>query len=68
MDTNKNQENNLAFIDGQNLYLGTNSEDPAWEVDLAKFRQYLTKKYSVQKAYYFLGFVELQKITNKLSH
>lgn len=25
MNTNKNQENNLAFIDGQNLYLGTNS-------------------------------------------
>ncbi|MDD4606755.1 MAG: NYN domain-containing protein [Patescibacteria group bacterium] len=60
MNQNKNQENNLAFIDGQNLYMGTNSEDPedpAWEVDLAKFRQYLTRKYSVQKAYYFLGFV-----------
>lgn len=57
MNTNKNGENNLAFIDGQNLYMGTNSESPAWEVDLARFRQYLTEKYSVQKAYYFLGFV-----------
>lgn len=57
MNQNKNNGNNLAFIDGQNLYLGTNSEIPAWQVDLAKFRQYLTKKYSVQKAYYFLGFV-----------
>ena len=57
MDTNKNQENNLAFIDGQNLYLGTNSEDPAWEVDLAKFRVYLSQKYKIQRAYYFLGFV-----------
>ena len=54
----KNQENNLAFIDGQNLYLGTNSENPAWKVDLAKFRRYLTEKYFVQKAYYFLGFVD----------
>jgi uncharacterized LabA/DUF88 family protein len=54
----KNQENNLAFVDGQNLYMGTNSENPAWKIDLAKFRQYLTKKYSVQKAYYFLGFVD----------
>ena len=57
MNKNKNRENNLAFVDGQNLYLGTNSENPAWKVDLTKFRQYLTKKYSVQKAYYFLGFV-----------
>jgi len=57
MNKNKNSENNLAFVDGQNLYLGTNSENPAWKVDLTKFRQYLTKKYSVQKAYYFLGFV-----------
>jgi len=53
-----NHKNNLAFIDGQNLYMGTNSENPAWKVDLAKFRHYLTKKYSVQKAYYFLGFVD----------
>jgi uncharacterized LabA/DUF88 family protein len=51
-------ENNFAFIDGQNLYMGTNSEAPAWEVDLAKFRNYLSRKYSVQKAYYFLGFVD----------
>jgi len=55
---NKDQKNNLAFIDGQNLYMGTNSENPAWKVDLARFRHYLTRKYSVQKAYYFLGFVD----------
>lgn len=57
-EENKNQENNLAFVDGQNLYMGTNSENPAWKVDLAKLYHYLTKKYSVQKAYYFLGFVD----------
>jgi len=57
MNVNKNNENNLAFIDGQNLYMGTNSDNPAWKIDLIKFRQYLTKKYSTQKAYYFLGFV-----------
>jgi uncharacterized LabA/DUF88 family protein len=55
---NKNQEKNLAFIDGQNLYMGTNSENPSWKVDLAKFRHYLAKKYFIQKAYYFLGFVD----------
>lgn len=51
-------ENNLAFVDGQNLYMGTNSENPPWMVDLIKFRNYLSRKYSVQKAYYFLGFVD----------
>lgn len=51
------EKNNLAFIDGQNLYMGTRSEKPRWEVDLAKFREYLLEKYKVQKAYYFLGFV-----------
>ncbi len=51
-------ENNLAFIDGQNLYMGTKSSQPAWKVDLAKFRKYLTEKYHVKKAYYFLGFVD----------
>jgi len=51
-------ENNLAFVDGQNLYLGTMSECPSWKVDLLKFRQYLLEKYEVQSAYYFLGFVD----------
>ncbi len=51
-------ENNLAFVDGQNLHLGTMSEKPGWKVDLLKFRQYLSKKYEVKTAYYFLGFVD----------
>lgn len=51
-------ENNLAFVDGQNLYLGTMSEKPGWKVDLVKFRQYLSEKYEVKNAYYFLGFVD----------
>ena len=54
----KKEENNLAFIDGQNLYMGTMSDKPAWKVDLAKFREYLSKKYHIQKAYYFLGFTD----------
>lgn len=58
-DKNKKiQENNYAFIDGQNLHMGTKSEHPKWEVDLLKFRQYLLKKYQIQKAYYFLGYVD----------
>jgi uncharacterized LabA/DUF88 family protein len=46
---------NYAFIDGQNLYMGTNSEDPPWVIDLFKFRKYLYKKYKVKKAYYYIG-------------
>jgi len=38
---NKKEENNLAFIDGQNLYMGTRSDNPAWKIDLTKFREYL---------------------------
>ncbi len=51
-------KHNLAFIDGQNLFMGTRSDRPAWVVDLARFRLYLLKKYHVQKAYYYLGFVD----------
>lgn len=52
------KENNLAFIDGQNLYMGTRKiEEGAWNVNLKKFRIFLKDKYHIQVAYYFLGFV-----------
>ena len=52
----RGKSNNIAFIDGQNLHMGTmNSSDP-WRVDLARFRVYLKQKYGVEQAYYFLGF------------
>lgn len=51
----KNTENNIAFIDGQNLHLGTLQN--SWKVDLKKFRIYLKDKYHVTEAYYFLGYV-----------
>ncbi len=38
----KEKEINLAFIDGQNLYLGTTqNSDKSWRVDLVKFRIHL---------------------------
>jgi catechol 2,3-dioxygenase-like lactoylglutathione lyase family enzyme len=43
----------IAFIDGQNLHLGT--KDEGWKVDLRKFRVYLNDKYKIDTAYYFLG-------------
>ena len=51
--------NNYAFIDGQNLYMATarRAVDP-WKVDLARFRVYLQEKYSVSKAFYFLGYLD----------
>ncbi len=49
------RENNLAFVDGQNLHLGTIQNN--WKVDLKKFRVYLKDKYSINEAYYFLGYI-----------
>lgn len=49
---------NVAFIDGQNLYMGTaKMGSGSWNIDLTRFRTYLLEKYSVDRAYYFLGCV-----------
>jgi uncharacterized LabA/DUF88 family protein len=64
----RTNENNYAFIDGQNLNLGIKSL--GWKLDYARFRRYLAEKYSVVVAYYFIGYVpgnqplysELQKM------
>ncbi|MEI8230361.1 MAG: NYN domain-containing protein [Candidatus Peregrinibacteria bacterium] len=60
------EESNLAFIDGQNLHLGTTQN--GWKIDLKKFRIYLKDKYHVDEAYYFLGYVteEQQDLYNNL--
>ena len=57
---------NVAFIDGQNLHLGTRVN--GWTIDHAKFRIYLRDKYHIDEAYYFLGFVseEEQDLYNNL--
>ncbi len=44
-----------AFIDSQNLNLGVQSQ--GWKLDFKKFRLYLKNKYSVQKAYLFIGLI-----------
>lgn len=49
---------NLAYIDGQNLFMGTTLKDPLWKVDLFRFRVYLKEKYMVDKAFYYLGYVQ----------
>ncbi|PKL36726.1 hypothetical protein CVV38_02385 [Candidatus Peregrinibacteria bacterium HGW-Peregrinibacteria-1] len=57
---------NIAFIDGQNLHLGTG--EARWQIDLNKFRIYLKDKYRVSEAYYFLGYVseEQQELYSSL--
>lgn len=50
--------NNIAYIDGQNLFLGITKRDIPWSIDLKRFRVYLEKKYAVQQAYYYLGYVQ----------
>ncbi|MCK5588986.1 MAG: NYN domain-containing protein [Candidatus Pacebacteria bacterium] len=52
---------NYAFIDGQNLYLGT--KEVNFVIDFKKLRVYLRDKYKIEEAYYFLGFVKEKENT-----
>lgn len=47
--------NNYAFIDSQNLNLGT--QRMGWKLDWRKFRVFLAKEHSVTKAYMFIGYM-----------
>jgi uncharacterized LabA/DUF88 family protein len=56
---NDKETRNCAFIDGQNLHMGTaKREVDPWKINLARFRVYLERKYKVKDAYYFLGYVQ----------
>ena len=55
----KKESNNYAFIDSQNLNLGI--QKLGWKLNYQKFRIYLAEKYSVKKAYIFIGFVALNQ-------
>jgi len=75
------KNNNYAFIDGQNLYIGIKNDirkplckDPkdwyelvykGWEIDYRKLRVYLKDKYNVEKAYYFIGKMESNTLLYK---
>jgi uncharacterized LabA/DUF88 family protein len=47
--------NNYAFIDSQNLNLGT--QRMGWKLDWRKFRKLLRDKYDVSQAYMFIGYM-----------
>jgi uncharacterized LabA/DUF88 family protein len=51
----KKPQNNYAFIDSQNLNLAI--RDQGWVLDFGKFRQYLDRKYDINKASIFIGYV-----------
>lgn len=54
---------NIAYIDGQNLHLGTAglaiaAGDQPWKIDLHKFRIYLQQKLNVDRAFFYLGYIK----------
>lgn len=62
---NTSKPNNFAYIDFHNLFYAI--QNLGWFIDYEKFRKYLYEKYSISKAYVFIGFVEEnQQLYNKL--
>jgi uncharacterized LabA/DUF88 family protein len=55
MTPNKKKPNAYAFIDSQNLNLGT--QRMGWKMDWRKFRKFLRDKYGVTQAYMFIGYM-----------
>lgn len=55
-----------AFIDSQNLNLGTSKDlikngrvvYQGWKLDFKKFRKYLSDKFRVDKAFLFIGYIK----------
>ena len=58
-----------AFIDSQNLNLGTSKDIrkkgkliyKGWKIDYKKFRKYLSDKFHVKKAFLFIGYLKENK-------
>jgi uncharacterized LabA/DUF88 family protein len=49
------KKNHYAFIDSQNLNLAT--KGLGWQLDFKRFRIYLKDRFSVSKAFLFIGYV-----------
>ncbi|MEK7059945.1 MAG: NYN domain-containing protein [Patescibacteria group bacterium] len=58
--------NTYAFIDSQNLNLGT--QRMGWKLDWRKFRQYLKDNYGVTKAYTFIGYMSENEAMYEYMH
>jgi len=59
MQKKQKEKPNYAFIDGQNLYLGT--KESGFDLEYGKFRIYLREKYKIERAYIFIGYIEKNK-------
>jgi len=53
------KDNNFAYIDGANLHEAV--KDLGWILDYKRFRIWLTEKYSIKKAYIFIGMIPKNK-------
>jgi uncharacterized LabA/DUF88 family protein len=62
----KQQPNTYAFIDSQNLNLGT--QRMGWKLDWRKFRKYLADEYGVTKAYMFIGYMSENEALYEYMH
>ena len=60
------QPNNYAFIDSQNLNLGT--QRMGWKLDWRKFRKLLRDKYNVSQAYMFIGYMSENEALYEYMH
>jgi uncharacterized LabA/DUF88 family protein len=68
-DSSNTKEIVYAFIDSQNLNLGTSKDIIknakkvyiGWKLDMKKFRIYLSDKFRVNKAFLFLGYIPENK-------
>jgi len=58
--------NTYAFIDSQNLNLGT--QRMGWKLDWRKFRQYLADEHGVTKAYMFIGYMSENEALYEYMH
>jgi len=52
-------KNNYAFIDSQNVNLSI--RELGWALDTKRFRKYIEDKYSITKAFLFIGYVSKYK-------
>lgn len=65
MKTKSDRHTVYAFIDSQNLNLGTKKDlyrgkkkiYTGWPLDFRRFRRYLSDKFRVQKAFLFIGYL-----------
>jgi len=61
----RNKKGNYAFIDSQNLNVSV--QKYGWKMDWKKFRQFLSDKHGVSKAYMFIGYVpEYEDVYEKM--